>query len=329
MRILVTGAAGFIGYHLSRRLLQRGDEVIGVDSLTPYYDVALKRARLAELASAPGAGRFTFAELDLADRAAVASTLSGRPLDAIAHLAAQVGVRYSLTAPHAYVASNLQGFVEVLELARHTDGLAHLVFASSSSVYGGNASTPYRVGDPVDRPVSLYGATKRADELMAHSYAHLFGVPTTGLRFFTVYGPWGRPDMAYWRFTERILRGEPIPVYNRGDLARDFTYVDDIVEGLVRVLDAPPPPTDDSSARFRLYNLGRGQPVPLMGFIRAIEAALGRSAELELLPMQPGDMHTTWADTSGLERDHGYRPQTTVEDGVRAFVQWYRAYHSA
>ncbi len=325
----MTGAAGFVGFHLTGRLLDRGDDVVGLDSLTPYYDVALKEARLHELGRHPRADAFRFVRCDLADPAALAEALAGSSFDAVCHLAAQVGVRYSLTAPQAYVASNLQAFVNVLEYVRHAQPRpAHFVFASSSSVYGGSRAMPYRVSDPVDRPVSLYGATKRSNELMAHSYSHLFGIPATGLRFFTVYGPWGRPDMAYWTFTRKILAGETIRVFNRGEMKRDFTYVADIVEGVTRVLDGPPAAGGDGEAPFRLYNIGRGEPVPLMDFIGAIEAAVGREAVMELAPMQPGDMVVTWADTTALQRDHGYQPTTSLADGVAAFVDWYRGYHA-
>lgn len=330
MRVLVTGAAGFVGFHVTRRLLERGDEVVGLDNLTSYYDVALKEARLQELSRHRRASAFRFVRCDLADAAALGAALDGEPFDAVCHLAAQVGVRYSLTDPQAYVASNLHGFVNLLEHVRHAEPRpGHFVFASSSSVYGGSRAMPYRVSDRVDRPVSLYGATKRANELMAHSYSHLFGLPATGLRFFTVYGPWGRPDMAYWTFTRLILAGETIRVFNRGEMKRDFTFVGDIVEGIVRVLEGPPSPGDDGAPPFRLYNIGRGEPVPLMAFIAAIEAAVGREAVIELAPMQPGDMVVTWADTSALERDHGYRPTTSLAEGVAAFVAWYREYHAS
>jgi len=316
VKLLVTGAAGFIGFHLARRLLERGDDVVGVDNLNAYYDVGLKEARLAVLGKAP---RFAFERADLADRAAMERVfaVSGR-FDAIVNLAAQAGVRYSVENPYAYVDTNVVGFLNVLEGARR-HGTGHLVFASTSSVYGAGTELPYREDADTDHPVSLYAATKKADEVMAHSYAHLFGIPTTGLRFFTVYGPWGRPDMALFKFTRGILAGTPIPVFNEGRLVRDFTYIDDIVEGVVRVIDRPVP--------YRIFNIGNHERVELMRYIRAIEAALGRTALLELLPMQPGDVVATEADTSALEAATGFRPATPVEEGVRRFVAWYREYY--
>ncbi len=316
MKVLVTGAAGFIGFHLARRLLERGDSVVGVDNLNAYYDVALKEARLARLRQFPA---FAFERADLADRAAMERVFAaGGRFDAIVNLAAQAGVRYSVENPHAYVEANVVGFLNVLEGARR-HGTGHLVFASTSSVYGLGKELPYREDADTDHPVSLYAATKKADEVMAHSYAHLFGLPTTGLRFFTVYGPWGRPDMALFKFTRGILAGTPIPVFNEGRMVRDFTYVDDIVEGVVRVVDRPGP--------YRIFNIGNHERVELMRYIRAIEAALGREAVLDLLPMQPGDVVATEADVAALEAATGFRPRTAVEEGVRRFVAWYREYY--
>ena len=325
MRVLVTGAAGFIGFHLARRLLGRGDAVVGVDNLNAYYDVRLKEARLGHLRTSE---RFEFVRADLADRGAmervfegVDSRLRGNDggrFDAIVNLAAQAGVRYSVENPHAYVESNVMGFLNVLEGARH-HGTGHLVFASTSSVYGLGTELPYKESADTDHPISLYAATKKSNEVMAHAYAHLFGIPTTGLRFFTVYGPWGRPDMALFKFTKGILEGTPIPVYNEGRMVRDFTYVDDIVEGVVRVIDRPAP--------YRIFNIGNHRRVELMDYIRAIEKALGRQAKLELLPMQAGDVPATEADTSALQAATGFAPSTAVEEGVRRFVDWYREYY--
>jgi UDP-glucuronate 4-epimerase len=315
MRILVTGAAGFIGFHLASRLLSRGDAVVGLDNLNAYYDVRLKESRLAILREHAG---FSFVKADLVDRAAMADVFSGARFDAIVNLAAQAGVRYSLEDPHAYVDSNVSGFLNVLEGARH-HGTSHLVFASTSSVYGTNTELPFNERQRTDTPISLYAATKKANEVMAHSYAHLFGIPTTGLRFFTVYGPWGRPDMALFRFTRGMLAGEAIPVFNEGRMVRDFTYVDDIVEGVVRTIDRPGP--------YRLFNIGNNQRVELMAYIDAIEKALGIEAKLDLLPMQAGDVAATEADTSALEALTGFKPATRVEEGVRRFVEWYRAYY--
>ncbi len=334
MRLLVTGAAGFIGFHLAKRLLARGDRVVGVDNLNAYYDVGLKKARLAQLA--PSAA-FEFAQVDISDAAAMSGVFGrhGR-FDAIVNLAAQAGVRYSLENPHAYVGSNVSGFLNILEGARH-HGTGHLVFASTSSIYGLNTALPFGEGQNTDHPVSLYAATKKANEAMAHSYSHLFGIPSTGLRFFTVYGPWGRPDMALFKFTKGILAGEPIPVFNEGRMIRDFTYVDDIVEGVVRVIDRPPkadpswdsanPGAASSSAPWRVFNIGNHQRVELMRYIRALEAALRKEAKLDLLPMQPGDVRATEADTSALEAVTGFRPATPVEEGIERFVAWYREYH--
>ena len=333
MAILVTGAAGFIGFHLTERLLARGETVIGLDNLNDYYEVALKEARLARLQAQAG---FAFHRLDLADRAGMERLFGDESIDRVVHLAAQAGVRYSLTHPHAYAESNLTGFLHVLEGCR-SRSVAHLVYASSSSVYGGNTAMPFRAEVSADHPLALYGATKKANEAMAHAYSHLYGIPTTGLRFFTVYGPWGRPDMALFSFTRAILAGEPIPVFNHGHHKRDFTYVDDVVEGIVRVLDRParPDPAFDparpdpsaSSAPYRLYNIGNGQPVDLITYIRTLEAALGRAARLDLQPMQPGDVPDTWADCTPLQRDTGYKPSTPVSEGIARFVAWYRDYY--
>jgi UDP-glucuronate 4-epimerase len=320
-KILVTGAAGFIGMHVASRLLARGDTVIGVDSMVPYYSVQLKEARLLQLAPERS---FSFERMDLADRGASQRLFETTRPDGVVHLAAQPGVRYSLENPHAYLESNVTGFLNVLEGCRHYP-VRHIVYASSSSVYGGNSKVPFAVGDNVDHPVSLYAATKKTNELMAHTYSHLFAIPATGLRFFTVYGPWGRPDMAPMLFTKAILEGRPIQVFNHGDMKRDFTYVQDIVEGVLRVLDRPP---DASRAtRHTLYNIGSSAPVELLKFIAVLEQALGVEAKKEMLPMQPGDVPSTFADVSDLERDTGFRPSTSIEDGVEAFVSWYRAYY--
>jgi UDP-glucuronate 4-epimerase len=333
MAILVTGAAGFIGFHLAERLLARGETVIGLDNVNDYYEVSLKEARLAQLRERPG---FTFHRLDLADRAGMEALFRDESIDRVVHLAAQAGVRYSLTHPHAYAESNLTGFLHILEGCR-VRGVVHLVYASSSSVYGSNTAMPFRAEAAADHPLALYGATKKANEVMAHAYSHLYGIPTTGLRFFTVYGPWGRPDMALFSFTRAILAGEAIPVFNHGHHKRDFTYIDDVVEGIVRVLDRPAqsdtafdparPNPAASSAPYRLYNIGNGQPVDLITYIRTLEAALGRSARLDLQPMQPGDVPDTWADCTPLQRDTGYKPSTPVSEGITRFVAWYRAYY--
>ena len=334
MHVLVTGAAGFIGAALSAALLERGDRVVGVDSLNDYYDVSLKRARLARLTALPG---FEFLQLVVAGREGVAALFARHRFDAVAHLAAQAGVRYSIDHPHAYADANLVGFLNVLEGCRHAK-VGHLVFASSSSVYGASVRTPFSENHSVDHPISLYAATKKANELMAHTYAHLYGLPCTGLRFFTVYGPWGRPDMAYFKFTRGILAGEPIPVYNRGEMARDFTYIDDIVEGVVRVLDRPAAPDPDwdpahpavasSTAPYRIYNIGNNRPVKLMEFIGTLEKCLGRKAVLDLLPMQPGDVPSTAADISALGKATGFAPSTPVETGLARFVAWYHEYYN-
>ena len=327
--VMVTGAAGFIGFHVARRLLDAGTPVIGVDNMNAYYDPKLKEARLREIADRPG---FAFHRLDLADRNATAALFAGQRPKRVVHLAAQAGVRYSLADPHAYVDANIVGFLNVLEGCRH-GGVEHLTYASSSSVYGANTAMPFSVHQGADHPLSLYGASKRANELMAHCYSHLFALPTTGLRFFTVYGPWGRPDMAMFLFTEAILAGRPVKVFNHGHMRRDFTYIDDVVEGVVRVSDrtaaadpawdgAHPDPAG-SRALFRLYNIGNSEPVDLMRVIGALEQALGRKATIELLPMQPGDVPETYADVGDLARDVGFRPSTPIEEGVRRFVAWY------
>jgi UDP-glucuronate 4-epimerase len=333
MNVLVTGAAGFIGCHVARRLLECGDAVVGLDNLNAYYDPSLKEARLARLREYPG---FRFAKVELADREAVAALFAGEAPERVVHLAAQAGVRYSLENPHAYLDSNLAGFINILEGCRH-NGVEHLVYASSSSVYGGNTRMPFSEHDNIDHPVSLYAATKKANELMAHTYSHLFRLATTGLRFFTVYGPWGRPDMALFLFTKAILDGRPIDVFNHGNMTRDFTYIDDIVEGVVRVLDRPsePNPTFDpanpdpgtSNAPYRVFNIGNSQPTPLNDYIEALEEALGKKAQRNLLPMQPGDVPATSADTTELDKWVGFKPSTPVKEGVRRFVEWYREYY--
>lgn len=333
MRFLVTGAAGFIGFHTAKALLDRGDEVIGLDNLNPYYDVGLKQARLAQL---EGRNGFTFHKLDLANRGGMEKLFSETRPQRVIHLAAQAGVRYSLEAPHAYVDSNVVGMLNVLEGCRH-NAVEHLVYASTSSVYGANTSLPFSVHDNVDHPLSLYAATKKADELMAHTYAHLYRLPVTGLRFFTVYGPWGRPDMALFTFTRKILAGEPIDVYNNGRHARDFTYIDDIVEGVVRTADKVAEPDPDwtgadpdpasSSAPYRLYNIGNNNAVELMDFIECLEKALGREAKKNFLPLQPGDVPKTFADVDALSDAVGFRPSTPIEEGIARFVDWYRSYY--
>ncbi|MCC7411747.1 MAG: NAD-dependent epimerase [Gammaproteobacteria bacterium] len=333
MRILVTGAAGFIGAALSMRLLARGDEVVGVDNLNDYYDVRLKEDRLAPLTSQPG---MRFHRTDIADRAALAQVFRAERPQRVMHMAAQAGVRYSLENPHAYVDANIVGTLNVLEGCRH-NGVEHLVYASSSSVYGANTRMPFSVHDNVDHPVSLYAASKKANELMAHTYSHLYGLPTTGLRFFTVYGPWGRPDMSLFLFTRNILAGKPIDVFNYGNHRRDFTYVDDIVEGVIRALDnvaqpdprwrsdAPDPGT--SSAPYRLYNIGAHNPVQLLHFIEVLEDCLGMKAHKNMLPLQPGDVPDTYADVEALVDDVGYQPSTPIEQGIARFVEWYRDYY--
>jgi UDP-glucuronate 4-epimerase len=332
-RVLVTGAAGFIGYHVTHKLLDRGDQVIGFDNLNSYYDPKLKADRLADLKCREG---FTFVEGDLADQRAVDELFIDHAPGSVINLAAQAGVRYSLENPHAYVQSNLVGFMSVLEACRHR-GVEHLVYASSSSVYGANRTMPFAVSHNVDHPLSLYAASKKANELMAHTYSHLYGLPTTGLRFFTVYGPWGRPDMAAFLFTRAILAGEPINLFNNGQMLRDFTYVDDIVEGVVRVLDRPAQPSlawsgehpepGTSAAPYRVYNIGNNQPVELTRFVQVLEEALGVPAVRRYLPMQPGDVPATWADVDDLMADVGFSPSTPIEVGVRRFVEWYRGYY--
>ena len=333
MRILVTGAAGFIGSALSLRLLARGDDVLGVDNLNDYYDVTLKQARLDRLTPHP---TFRFAKLSIEDRPALEKAFHDFRPQRVVNLAAQAGVRYSIENPYAYVESNLVGFINILEACRHAK-VEHLVYASSSSVYGANRKLPFSVQDPVDHPVSLYAATKKANELMAHTYSHLYNLPTTGLRFFTVYGPWGRPDMALFLFTRKILAGEPIDVFNHGHHTRDFTYIDDIVEGVIRTLDHVPGPDPSydplhpnsatSLAPYRVYNIGNSHPVQLSRYIEVLEDCLGRKAEKNLLPLQPGDVPDTSAEVTELMTDTGYRPDTSVEVGVRRFVEWYRRYY--
>ena len=332
-KYLITGAAGFIGYHLSRRLLEQGETVVGLDNLCSYYDVRLKRDRRSQLLDY---STFTFSETDLSDRESMARVFSSGQFDVVVHLAAQAGVRYSLENPHSYIDSNLVGFINVLEGCRHSQ-VGHLVYASSSSVYGANSTMPFTIHDNVDHPLSLYAATKKANELMAHSYSHLYQLPTTGLRFFTVYGPWGRPDMALFLFTERILSGKPIDVFNHGKLRRDFTYVDDIVEGIVRLTNHVPQPNLDwdstapdpgsSLAPFRIYNIGNNQPVELMDFIGTLERCLGRKAEKNFLSMQAGDVLATCADVDDLIADVGFQPKTPIEEGIEHFVRWYRGYY--
>ena len=320
MKVLVTGVAGFIGSFVAHALLARGNEVVGVDNLNDYYDPMLKQARLARLEAVP---RFSFEKIDLADRRATQTLFARASPPRIVHLAAQAGVRHSIEDPHAYVDANVVAFLNILEAARENPP-EHLVYASTSAVYGANSRMPYAVADAADTPLSMYAATKKSNELMAHVYSHLFAVPTTGLRFFTVYGPWGRPDMALFEFTRRILADEPIDVFNYGNHRRDFTYIDDIVEGVLRVLDRPP---DTGAMPYRLYNIGNSQPVELMRFIEVLEDVLGRKARKNLLPMQPGDVPDTYADTAPLGRDFGYRPNTPIETGIARFVAWYRDYY--
>ncbi len=334
MKILVTGAAGFIGFHLSKRLLARGDEVVGLDNLNDYYDVNLKKARLSQLEEQ---ANFHLIKMELADREGVAQLFARENIQRVVNLAAQAGVRYSIENPHAYVDSNIVGFVNLLEGCRH-NAVEHLVFASSSSVYGLNTQLPFSVHHNVDHPISLYAATKKANELMAHTYAHLYNLPTTGLRFFTVYGPWGRPDMALFKFTKGILEGQPIDVYNRGQMMRDFTYIDDIVEGVIRVLDKIPegnsawsgdaPDPSASRAPYKLYNIGNNNPVELMQYIETLEKMLGKTAKKNLLPMQAGDVQATYADVDDLVQDVGFKPETLIEDGIGRFVEWYKHYYA-
>ena len=334
MTILVTGAAGFIGFHIARRLLEDGRPVVGIDNLNAYYDPKLKEARLAELGKLPG---FRFVRLDLADRAGIGNLFAEHRFPYVVHLAAQAGVRYSLIDPYAYVDSNLVGFANILEGCRH-NGCRHLLYASSSSVYGSNTKMPFSVHNNVDHPLSLYGASKKANELMAHSYAHLFRLPTTGLRFFTVYGPWGRPDMAMWIFASAILAGKPIKLFNHGNMRRDFTFVDDVVESVVRLVDRVPqanpswsgdsPDPGSSSAPWRVYNIGNNQPVELLEVVRLLEEVIGKKAKRELLPMQPGDVPATYAEVDDLMRDVDFKPSTPIAAGIARFIEWYRSYHS-
>lgn len=331
MQVLVTGAAGFIGAAVAERLVARGDEVVGIDNLNSYYHVSLKQDRLARVRAAPGGERFAFRRIDFADAGALEAGLADCPFGRIVHLGAQPGVRYSLENPGAYAEANLIGHLNMLELARRRQP-EHMVYASSSSVYGGNAKVPFAVGDPVDHPYSLYAATKKADELMSETYAHLYRLPQTGLRFFTVYGPWGRPDMMPWIFAEKILRGQPIPVFNNGEMSRDFTYIDDIVDGVVASLDNAP--ADDGAAKpggsvapHAIYNIGNNRPEPLMKIIAIIEQACGREAVLQMEPMQPGDVPRTFADIDPISRDLGFAPKTPVEAGFPRFVEWFKAYH--
>ena len=330
MHVMITGVAGFIGASLALRLLERGDMVTGIDNLNDYYEVSLKEARLARLAPSK---QFDFIKADISDPEAMQNLFSENRFDAVVNLAAQAGVRYSIENPAAYIDANLVGFGHILEGCRHS-GVGHLVYASSSSVYGSNSKLPFSEKDNVDHPISLYAASKKANELMAHAYSHLYAIPATGLRFFTVYGPWGRPDMALFKFTRGILGDEPIPVFNRGEMVRDFTYVDDIVEGVIRVIDRPAEKADRSdgpdrsaTAPWRVYNIGNSQPVPLMDYIGALEEALGKRAKLDLLPMQDGDVYATEADVTALEAQFDYRPRISAAEGVKRFVDWYRSYY--
>ena len=332
MRVLITGVAGFIGMHLALKLLERGDEVVGIDNFNDYYDVTLKQRRLQRGVDADSSGRFKFIRLDLADRDGMAQLFAAEGLDAVVNLAAQAGVRYSIDNPLAYVDSNLVGFAHILEGCRH-NGVKHLVYASSSSVYGANESMPFSVHDNVDHPLSLYAASKKANELMAHTYSHLYGLPTTGLRFFTVYGPWSRPDMAMFKFTKAILAGQPIDVFNYGKHRRDFTYIDDIVKGVSAVMEKAPDANEDG-VRVKVYNIGNHQPVSLKFFVETLENCLRKAgvidheAEKEFLPMQPGDVPVTYADTSALERDFGFKPSTDLRTGLRKFAEWYKEYYN-
>lgn len=329
-RILVTGAAGFIGFHFSKLLCEQGFYVYGIDNLNDYYDVSLKEARLKQLEPS---NHFAFEKLDLADRGAMEEYFARIKPQIVVNLAAQAGVRYSIENPHAYVDSNLTGFVNVLEGCRHNN-VEHLIYASSSSVYGANTKLPFSTNDNVDHPISLYAATKKSNELMAHTYAHLYKLPVTGLRFFTVYGPWGRPDMAYFKFAQAIMKGQPIDVYNHGDMKRDFTYIDDITQAMLRLIDRTPQPDSDwssdnpnsatSNAPYRLYNIGNNNPEDLMHFIKCLEDSLGKKAELNMMPMQPGDVYATYADTDDLAADIGFKPSTSLEQGIAKFVEWYK-----
>ncbi len=328
MKILVTGVAGFIGYHLAKRLINDGMQVYGIDNLNHYYDVGLKRSRLEQLQALPA---FTFQLLDLSDRPRMTELFRDHVFDRVVHLAAQAGVRYSIDNPSAYIDSNLVGFTNILEGCRHSK-TPHLVFASSSSVYGANTKVPFSVTDNVDHPISLYAATKKANELMAHTYSHLYDLPTTGLRFFTVYGPWGRPDMAYFKFVKAIAEGRSIDVYNFGDMQRDFTYIDDVIEGVVRVMEHIPPSNDlldgaVNKAPYKIYNIGNNTPVNLLKFIEVIESEMGISAKKNFLPLQPGDVLSTYADVNELMQDVGFKPSTSIEMGLKHFVQWYRTYY--
>lgn len=334
MKFLVTGAAGFIGYHLSRQLLDRGDSVVGIDNLNDYYDPQLKLDRLKQLETQP---EFEFHKIDISDRADMEQLFNGHQFDRVVHLAAQAGVRYSLENPHAYINSNIVGFLNILEGCRHHK-IKHLSYASSSSVYGANTKQPFSEKDNVDHPVSLYAASKKSNELMAHTYSHLYGLPTTGLRFFTVYGPWGRPDMALFKFTKGILDGTPIDVYNNGDMHRDFTYIDDIVEGVIRVTDQIPegnsewngdtPDPSSSKAPYKVFNIGNNAPVKLMEFVEAIENAIGKPAIKNMMPIQPGDVPSTYADASALQETTNFKPNTSINEGVKQFVDWYKSYFS-
>lgn len=330
MKILVTGAAGFIGFHLIKALLGKDCFIVGIDNLNSYYEVALKKDRLKILNEQSNEDTFSFITLDLADREAMASLFAEHGFDIVINLGAQAGVRYSIEKPHEYIDSNVVGFLNVLEGCRQTQ-VKHLVYASSSSVYGMNIKQPFSTGDRVDYPISLYAATKKSNELMAHTYSHLYNIPTTGLRFFTVYGPYGRPDMAYFSFTKKILAGEQIDVYNNGEMQRDFTYIDDIVEGITRIIDKIPEPQQSFAttaiAPYQIYNIGNNQPVTLRRFITAIESACGKKAKENLLPMQPGDVPATYADIDELTADIGFRPETSIEDGILKFVDWYKAYY--
>jgi len=327
MKILITGVAGFIGFHLAKRLVLENMQVYGIDNLNNYYDVNLKQDRLAQLNAFE---KFTFQLMDLSDRPAMEQLFQTQDFDCVVNLAAQTGVRYSIDNPHTYVDSNLTGFVNLLECCRHSK-VKHLVFASSSSVYGANKKIPFSVDDEVNQPISLYAATKKANELIAYTYSHLYGIPTTGLRFFTVYGPWGRPDMAYFKFVKAIKQGNPIDVYNHGNMQRDFTYIDDVIEGVIRVMNKPPISTTDEfgqiAASYKLYNIGNNKPVSLSRFIQVIEQTLGKVAQKNFLPMQPGDVPITYADVDELMRDVGFKPSTPIEQGIAHFVQWYRSYY--
>jgi UDP-glucuronate 4-epimerase len=331
--ILVTGAAGFVGFHVAQRLLRNGRDVVGLDNMNAYYDPALKESRLTQLAKC---NRLRFVKLDLADREGIAALFKEHRFPYVVHLAAQAGVRHSLVDPFSYVDANLTGFATILEGCRH-NGCRHLLYASSSSIYGSNTKMPFSVHDNVDHPLNLYGASKKANELMSHAYAHLFGLPMTGLRFFTIYGPWGRPDMAMWIFAKSILAGEPIKLFNNGNMTRDFTYVDDVVESVVRLIDRPPgrnlnfstaaPDPASSSAPWRLYNIGNNKPVELLEVVRLLEETIGKKAKRELVPMQPGDVPATYADVDDLMREVGFRPATPIAEGIGRFIEWYRAYH--